>query len=85
MDKVRNFQEKATVFRSLLKKYTSDAADAESLFGQLEPLFMMVDIGEITPLHRYEFNMALGKEPEFYERHQDVFSAESDFMSALED
>lgn len=85
MNKIKNLQEKARVFRDLLKKYASDDTDAESLLRWLTPLFTAIEKGEITPPHRYEFHMALGKEPDFYERHKDVHSVESDFMCALED
>ena len=85
MDKVKNLQEKARVFHDLLKKYAPDDGDAESLLRWLMPLFTEIEKGKIIPPQRYEFRMALGKEPDFYERHKDVHSAESDFMCALED
>ena len=85
MDKIKNLQEKAKVFRGFLEKYATENADAESLLGWLTPLFMAIEKGKVVPPQRYEYLMALGKEPDFFECHRDVFSAQSDFVSALED
>jgi len=85
MDKVKNLQEREQVFRNLLELYSSEDSDAESLLGWLMPLFTEIEEGKIIPPKMYEHHMALGKEPAFYERHKDVYSAESDFIAALED
>jgi hypothetical protein len=85
MDKVKNLQEKEQVFRKLLELYASEDSDAERLLGWLMPLFMQIEKGQVVPPQKYEHRMALGKEPEFYKRHKDVYSAESDFIAALED
>lgn len=85
MDKVKKLQEKADVFHALLKKYAHEDTDAESLLGWLTPLFTGIEKGKVIPPQRYEYRMALGKEPAFYERHSEVHSAEADFVSALED
>jgi hypothetical protein len=84
-DKVDYLKKRAEIFHALLMKYAPEDDDAESLLRWLEPLFIDVKRGNIIPPQRYEFRMALGKEPPFYDRHRDVFSAEADFMSALED
>ena len=85
MDKIENLQEKARAFRRLLDLYAPRDIDAQLLLRWLTPLFGAIERGEIVPPRKYEFHMALGKEPEFYERHKDVHSVESDFMCALED
>lgn len=85
MDKVENLQRKARAFSLLIKKYAPADDDAGRLLAWLTPRFSAIAKGEITPPHSYEFRMALGKEPDFYERHQDVRSVEADFICALED
>ncbi len=85
MEKVKNLQDKAGALRRLLEKYSPSDSDADSLLKWLTPLFTAIDNGEVTPPHKYEFSMALGKEPMFYERHRDVRSVEADFVCALED
>jgi hypothetical protein len=73
MDKVKNLQEKEQVFRKLLELYASEDSDAERLLGRLMPLFMQIKKGQVVPPQRYEHRMALGKEPEFYERYRREF------------
>ena len=85
MDKVKNLQEKARVLRELLERYAKVDDDAERLLGWLMPLFIKIEKGRVVPPQGYEHRMALGKEPEFYERHKDVYSAESNFISVYED
>ena len=85
MDRIKNLQEKARVFRALLEGYAPDSADAESLLRWLTPLFVDIEARKIIPPEKYIFHMALGKDPDFYECHKDVRSAEADFVCTLED
>lgn len=85
MDKIQNLKEKADSFKTILKKHAEQDSDAERLLGWLTPLFISIENGQVIPPYTYEYSMALGKEADFYERHKDIFSTESDFICALED
>jgi hypothetical protein len=85
MEKIKNLQEKAKILRRLPEQFAKAEPDAAQLLTLLLPLFVEIDAGNVSPPQKYTHGLALGKEPELYERHKEIFSAEADFTSALED
>ena len=85
MDKVSLLKERAANFRKLLEQYEAKNTDAMLLLKWLTPLFQEIDVGNIHPPRRYEFNSSLGKDNPFYEPDKPFHSAEAAFVAALED
>lgn len=85
MDKVSLLKVRAASFRKLLEEYEAKNTDAMLLLKWLTPLFQEIEAGKIYPPRYYEFNNSLGKDNPFYEPDKPFHSAETAFVSALED